>query len=91
MTINGLHQLAANLSIGRKKVHCTGTHSSTVALARSPHFPDPDFLFATKPDEGNHVSFETIKPLAAALQCFDNSKHWPTWYGSISCTKLGYQ
>jgi len=50
-TINGLHQLAADLSIGKKAVHFTGTYSSTVAEAGQPRFPPPDFLFATEPDE----------------------------------------
>ena len=73
-TVNGLHQLAADLSIGKKKVHFTGTYSSTAAGAGQPRFPTPDFLFATEPDEGSHRPFETIKPLAAALQCLVNPK-----------------
>ena len=72
--VNGLHQLAADLSISKKKVHFTGTYGSTIAEAGQSRFPTPDFLFATEPDKGSYRPLETVKPLAAALQSLGNPK-----------------
>lgn len=71
-TVSGLHQLAADLSIGKKNVHFTGAYSSTGVEAGEPRFPTPDFLFATKADAGSNRPVETITPLMQALKCFND-------------------
>jgi hypothetical protein len=73
-TVKGLHQLAADLSIGSKQTHFTGTYRSTVTEASQPRFPTPNFLFATKPDEGSHRPVETVTPLMQALCCLNDSE-----------------
>jgi hypothetical protein len=81
-----LTELTCGLTIGSRK-QFGGAYGSTETNAVAPRFPTPDFLFATtqkkkkkkhetlaEADEHSNRPFETITPLAQALQAAGNSK-----------------
>ena len=74
MPVANWEQLSCDLAIGTKN-QFTGTYVSSGINAGQSRFPTPDFLFATQqdpPNTGSNRPYETITPLAEALQSYYN-------------------